>query len=173
MSLRRLKLERIDLFQLHRIDPKVPAAEQFGLLQALQKEGKISHVWLSEVSVAEIEAATKLVPIATVQNRYNLVDRNSEAVLDYCAKKGIGFIPWFPLAAGTLSRPGGVLDTMAKQTGHSPGQLALAWLLQRSPVMLPIPGTSSVTHLVENCDAGAIRLTGQQFTQLEHAAKAA
>ena len=173
MSLRRLGLERIDLFQLHRIDPKVPAAEQFGLLAELQKEGKILHVGLSEVSVAEIEAASAVVRIATVQNRYNLVDRGSEAVLDYCTQHAIGVIPWFPMAAGTLSRPGGILDVMAKKTSHTPGQLALAGLLQRSPVMLPIPGTSTVAHLTENCDAGKIRLTAQEYSQLEHAAKPA
>jgi len=173
MSLRRLGLERIDLFQLHRIDPKVPAAEQFGLLAELQKEGKVLNVGLSEVGVAEIEAASKQVRIATVQNRYNLVDRGSEAVLEHCQKHGIGFIPWFPMASGTLSRPGGVLDVMARKTTHTPSQLALAWLLQRSPVMLPIPGTSTVAHLQENCDAGGIRLSADEFSQLEHAAKPA
>jgi pyridoxine 4-dehydrogenase len=171
MSLRRLGLDRIDLFQLHRIDPKVPAEEQFGLLRDLQKEGKIRHVGLSEVSVAEIETARKIVPVVTVQNRYNLTDRGSEAVLDYCQTQGIGFIPWFPIASGELAKPGGVVDRTAKSTGATPAQVALAWLLRRSPVMLPIPGTSSVGHLEENCAAAAVTLTDQQVAELSGAAK--
>jgi aryl-alcohol dehydrogenase-like predicted oxidoreductase len=166
MSLRRLKLERIDLYQLHRIDPKVPATEQFGLLKDLQTEGKIRHIGLSEVSVAEIESARKIIPIVTVQNRYNLVDRQSEDVLDYCEAKKIGFIPWFPIAAGELARPGGPLDAIAKSTGATTAQLAIAWLLRRSPVMLPIPGTSTVKHLEENCAAALVKLTDAQFKEL-------
>src|SRR5580704_9140562 len=150
MSLRRLGVERIDLYQLHRIDPKVPADEQFGLFRDLQKEGKIRHVGLSEVTVAEIEAARRVVPIATVQNKYNLVDRNSEAVLNYCTRENIGFIPWFPLATGGLTKPGTALSRTAERLGAQPAQVALAWLLKKSPVMLPIPGTSKTKHLEEN-----------------------
>jgi pyridoxine 4-dehydrogenase len=166
MSLRRLRVERIDLFQLHRIDPKVPADEQFGLLRDLQREGKVRHVGLSEVKVHEIEAAQRIVPIATVQNRYNLVDRQSEDVLEYCTARGIGFIPWFPVAAGQLVEPGGVVAEVAKATGATPTQIALAWLLRRSPAMLPIPGTSKVAHLETNCAAATVRLTEEQFKRL-------
>jgi pyridoxine 4-dehydrogenase len=173
MSLRRLGLDRIDLFQLHRIDPKVPAEEQFGLLRDLQKEGKIRHVGLSEVSVAELEAAQRIVPVVTVQNRYNLTDRGSEAVLDHCQAQGIGFIPWFPIASGALAKPGGVVDRAAKATGATPAQVALAWLLRRSPVILPIPGTSSVGHLEENCAAAAVSLTDEQVAELSAATPAA
>jgi pyridoxine 4-dehydrogenase len=166
MSLRRLGVERIDLFQLHRIDPKVPADDQFGLLRDLQQEGKVRHVGLSEVSVQEIEAAQRIVPIVTVQNRYNLVDRKSEDVLDYCGGRGIGFIPWFPVASGQLAEPGGVVAEVAKATGSTPAQVSLAWLLRRSPALLPIPGTSSVAHLEENCGAAVVKLTEEQFKRL-------
>ena len=171
MSLRRLGLERIDLFQLHRIDPQVPAEEQFGLLRDLQNEGKIRHIGLSEVSVAEIEAARKIVPIVSVQNLYNLVERKSEDVLDYCEREGIGFIPWFPIASGKLTEPGGPVDDVARATGATPSQVALAWLLHRSPVMLPIPGTGSVVHLEENCGAASLSLSPAQVAELS-AAKA-
>jgi pyridoxine 4-dehydrogenase len=166
MSLRRLGLERIDLFQLHRIDPRVPADEQFELLRDLQREGKVRHVGLSEVKVHEIEAAQRIVPIVTVQNRYNLVDRQSEDVLDYCSSRGIGFIPWFPVAAGQLTEPGGVVAEVARATGATPAQVSLAWLLRRSPAMLPIPGTSRVAHLEENCAAATVKLTEEQFSRL-------
>jgi len=169
MSLRRLGVERLDLFQLHRVDPTVPAAEQFGLLKELRDEGKVAEVGLSEVSVPEVEAARAIVPVATVQNLYNLATRRSEAVLDHCARERLGFIPWFPIAAGDLARPGGPLDLVAKESGATPSQVALAWLLQRSPVMLPIPGTSTVEHLEENCAAAALKLTAEQFRDLERA----
>jgi pyridoxine 4-dehydrogenase len=158
MSLRRLGVERIDLFQLHRIDPKVPAEDQFGVMRDLQKEGKIRHVGLSEVNVAEIESALRIVPIATVQNQYNLVYRNSEDVLDYCTRKNIGFIPWFPLATGDLAKPHGALVKIAKGFGATPAQVALAWLLKKSPAILPIPGTSKVKHLEENAAAALLDL---------------
>jgi pyridoxine 4-dehydrogenase len=167
MSLRRLKLERIDLFQLHRIDPAVPAEDQFGLLRDLQREGKVRHVGLSEVSVREIEAARRIVRIATVQNRYNLQDRGSEPVVDYCEREGIGFIPWFPMARGTLLEHGGLVAEVAREVGSTLSQVALAWLLKRSKVIIPIPGTSSVAHLEENCGAGAVKLTGAQYERLE------
>ena len=170
MSLRRLKLDVIDLYQLHRIDAKVPREEQFGVLADLQKEGKIRHVGLSEVKVEEIEAARKQVPIATVQNLYNLSNRQSEDVLEYCEREKIGFIPWFPVAAGDLAKPGGKLDTIAKGHGATVAQLALAWLLRRSPVMLPIPGTSSVAHLEENVAARDVALTDEEFDALSEAA---
>ncbi len=170
MSLRRLKLETIDLYQLHRIDPKVPREEQFGLLADLQKEGKVRHVGLSEVTVEEVEAARKQVPIASVQNLYNLANRKSEDVLDYCEKEGIGFIPWFPVAAGDLAKPGGPLDQVAKAHHATVAQLALAWLLKRSPVMLPIPGTSSIAHLEENVAARDVTLSDEEFETLSKAA---
>jgi pyridoxine 4-dehydrogenase len=170
MSLRRLKLETIELYQLHRIDPKVPREEQFGVLKELQNEGKIRHVGLSEVTVEEIEAARMVVPIATVQNLYNLANRKSEDVLEYCERENIGFIPWFPVAAGDLAKTGGVLDEAAKTHGATVAQLALAWLLRRSPVMLPIPGTSSVAHLEENMKAGDVQLTDDEFAALSKAA---
>jgi len=170
MSLRRLGVEAIGLYQLHRIDPEVPAEEQFGVLKDLQNEGKIRHLGLSEVGVAEIEDAAKAFRVATVQNLYNVADRQSEAVLDHCEAAGIGFIPWFPVANGELARPGGVLDVVAKETGHTPAQLALAWLLRRSPVMLPIPGTGSLDHLEENCAAAGVRLTDEQYDALTAAA---
>ena len=162
MSLRRLGQERLDLFQLHRIDPKVPAEEQFGLLNDLLKEGKVGAIGLSEVSVDEIKAARKIVPVVTVQNLYNLTNRKSEDVLDYCEQEGIGFIPWFPIAAGSLAKPGGVVDLVAKADHATPSQVSLAWLLKRSKVILPIPGTSSVAHVEENCAAGGVTLTDQQ-----------
>jgi pyridoxine 4-dehydrogenase len=166
MSLRRLGLERIDLFQLHRIDPEVPLADQLGELRDLRDEGKIRHIGLSEVSVEEIEKAREIVPIVTVQNLYNLTNRKSEDVLDYCEREDIGFIPWFPLAVGDLAKPGGRLDGIAKELNATPSQVALAWLLQRSPVMLPIPGTGSVEHLEENMGAANITLTDEQFAAL-------
>ncbi|HVO02115.1 MAG TPA: aldo/keto reductase [Candidatus Cybelea sp.] len=169
MSLRRLKLERIGLWQLHRIDPKVPRDEQFGVIAEMLKEGLIRHVGLSQVSVAEIEAARKFFPVATVQNRYNLADRADEAVLAHCEKAKIGFIPWYPLAAGDLAKPGGTLDSVAKAHGATPGQIALAWMLKRSPVMLPIPGTGRVAHLEENVAAAEIKLTDAEFAKLDGA----
>ena len=165
-SLRRLKLDRIDLYQLHRIDPQVPAEESLGMLAELRKEGKIRHVGLSEVGVEEIRRAREIVPIASVQNRYNLTDRGSEDVLDFCEREGIGFIPWFPLAVGDLARPGGPLDEIAARHDAAPGQIALAWLLWRSPVMLPIPGTSSVAHLEENIAAAALELDEEELAAL-------
>jgi aryl-alcohol dehydrogenase-like predicted oxidoreductase len=171
-SRRRLGVERIDLWQLHRIDAKVPRDEQFGAIAELIADGTIRHAGLSEVSVEEIEAAAKVFPVATVQNRYNLVDRQSEAVLDYCAEKGIGFIPWFPLASGDLARPGSLLDRLAKQHGATPSAIALAWVLQRSPVMLPIPGTSKVKHLEENVAAAGITLSDDDFAALDREGKA-
>jgi len=167
MSLRRLKLDRIELFQLHRIDPKVPAAEQFGLLRDLQREGKVAHVGLSEVGVHEIEAARKVVRIATVQNLYNLGDRKAEPVVEHCEREGIGFIPWFPIASGKLLEPGGPLSEVANAVGATPSQVALAWLLRRSKVILPIPGTSSVAHVEENCLAGTVSLSDAQFDRLK------
>jgi pyridoxine 4-dehydrogenase len=172
-SLEKLGLERIDLWQLHRIDPKVPRDEQFAAVRSLIDEGVVRHVGLSEVSVAEIEAATKVFPVATVQNRYNLADRKSEDVLDYCEAKGIGFIPWYPLAAGSLAKPGSILDRIAQAHKAAPSQIALAWVLKRSPVMLPIPGTSKVAHLEENVGAADITLTDAEFAALDRAGKEA
>ncbi|MGR9495268.1 aldo/keto reductase [Rhizobium leguminosarum] len=166
-SLRNLGLEQIDLWQLHRIDQKVPAKEQFDALKSLLDSGLIRHAGLSEVSVADIEAASKYFKVATVQNRYNLVDRTSEDVLDYCAKHNIGFIPWYPLAAGDLAKPGSLLDTIAKKHNAAPSQIALAWVLKRSPVMLPIPGTSKVKHLEENVAAVDITLSNEEFSALD------
>jgi pyridoxine 4-dehydrogenase len=166
MSLRRLKVDRIDLYQLHRIDPKVPAAETLGALKKLQREGKIRHIGLSEVSVEEIIHARKTVEIVSVQNLYNLSDRKAAKVVDYCTEHGLGFIPWFPLAAGDIARPGGHLDKLAKRHGATVSQLALAWLLQGSPVILPIPGTSSIEHLEENVGAAAIRLTQDELAEI-------
>ncbi|MFL5318159.1 MAG: aldo/keto reductase [Myxococcaceae bacterium] len=173
MSLRRLKVDRIDLWQLHRIDSKVPANEQFDCLAQMQKEGIIRHLGLSEVSVAEIQAASKYFKVATVQNLYNLANRQSEEVLTYCEQQGIGFIPWFPLAAGSLTQPGGLLDGIAKKLGATPSQVALAWVLKRSPVMLPIPGTSKVKHLEENTAAAAIALSDADFKALDEQGRAA
>jgi aryl-alcohol dehydrogenase-like predicted oxidoreductase len=166
VSLRRLGLERIELFQLHRIDDSYPLADQIGELAALRDEGKIGHIGLSEVTIEQLEEARKTAEIASVQNRYNLADRASEALLDHCEAAGIGFIPWFPLATGKLSEPGGSLAALAKETGATPSQLALAWLLRRSPVMLPIPGTSSVAHLEDNLAAASVVLTDEQFDAL-------
>ncbi|MDE3031154.1 MAG: aldo/keto reductase [Acidobacteriota bacterium] len=166
LSLRRLGQESLDLFQLHRIDANVDRDEQFGLLRDLLDEGKVRAVGLSEVSVEEIVAARSIVEIATVQNRYNVADRASEDVLDYCESNGIGFIPWFPVAAGELARPGGPLDTLANEQGVSVAQLSLAWLLRRSPVIIPIPGTSSVAHLEENCAAADVELENATFEAL-------
>ena len=171
-SRRRLGVETIGLWQLHRIDSKVPRDEQFGAIKTLISAGVIRHAGLSEVSVAEIEAAQRAFKVATVQNRYNFADRSSEDVLDYCEKHGIGFIPWFPLGAGDLSKPGSALDAIAQAHGATSGQIALAWLLQRSPVMLPIPGTSKVAHLEENVVAADIKLTPAEFTALDHAGRA-
>jgi aryl-alcohol dehydrogenase-like predicted oxidoreductase len=169
-SLRRLNLHRIDLYQLHRIDPKVPLEDQIGALRDLQKEGKIRHIGLSEVSVEQIQAVQRLVSVATVQNRYNLVDRHSEDVLDYCTEENLGFIPWFPLATGELAKPGGVLAIAAKRLGAQPSQLAVAWLLAKSPVMLPIPGTSKVRHLAENCASALLKLDDAVTEAISHAA---
>ncbi len=166
-SLRRLGVEQIDLWQLHRIDPKVPRDEQFEVIAAMQGEGLIKHAGLSEVSVADIEAASKYFKVTTVQNQYNLVDRKSEAVLDYCEKHGIGFIPWFPLAAGELAKPGSVLSAIAKDHQVTTGAIALAWLLKRASVMLPIPGTGSAAHLVENVAGASVTLTDAQFSELD------
>jgi len=170
MSLRRLKLDRIDLYQLHRIDTKVALEDQLGVLADMQKEGKIRHFGLSEVSVDEIKEARKHIEVTTVQNLYNLSNRKSEDVLDYCEAEGIGFIPWFPVAAGELARPGGVLDTISHNTGATVAQLALAWLLRRSPVILPIPGTSSIDHLIENTGAANVVLSDEDFATLSNAA---
>lgn len=172
-SLRNLGVETIDLWQLHRIDPGVPRKEQFDAIRSLIDDKVIRFAGLSEVSVEEIEAASKVFPVATVQNRYNLADRASEAVLDHCEKKNIGFIPWYPLAAGDLAGPGSLLAATAKAHGASPGQIALAWLLKRSKVMLPIPGTSKVAHLEENVAAAAIELTDAEFAALDKAGRAA
>jgi aryl-alcohol dehydrogenase-like predicted oxidoreductase len=166
-SLRHLGVERLDLWQLHRIDPKVPRAEQFDAVRLLLDKGIIRHAGLSEVSVEDIEAAAKVFPVATVQNRYNLVDRTSEDVLDYCSAHGIGFIPWFPLAAGELAKPGSLLDAIAQAHGASPSQVALAWVLRRSPVMLPIPGTGKVAHLEQNVAAVDIALSDGEFAALD------
>lgn len=158
-SLRRLRLERIDLLQLHRVDPKVPFKEQIGTLVELQREGKIRHIGLSNVSVEEIEIARGMATIVSVQNRYNLEDREHENVLAYCTREKIAFIPWFPLATGDLAKPGSGLASIAERLGARPAQVALAWLLAKSPVMLPIPGTSKVSHLEENVEAAGLRLT--------------
>ena len=169
LSLRRLGLEQIDLFQLHRIDAKVPADEQFGVLADLKTEGKITSVGLSQVSVEEVTAARAVVPVVSVQNLYNLTDRSSEDVLDHCTTEGLGFIPWFPIAAGSLAQPGGPVDAIVKESGATPSQVALSWLLHKSPVMLPIPGTKSVAHLEENCEGGLLTLSQDQMTALDAA----
>jgi pyridoxine 4-dehydrogenase len=166
-SLRKLDVEQIDLWQLHRIDPRVPPGEQFGAVRQLLDDGIIRHAGLSEVSVADIEAARRVFPVVTVQNRYNLIDRESEDVLAYCAANNIGFIPWFPLAAGDLTRPGGIVDRVAKAHDATAGQIALAWLLQRSPVILPIPGTLRVAHLEENVAAAALSLSPEEIDELD------
>ncbi|MER5200458.1 aldo/keto reductase [Streptomyces sp. NPDC002755] len=169
LSLRRLGVERIDLFQLHRIDPDTPLEDQIGELKNLQDEGKIRHIGLSEVTVAEVQAAQEIAPIVSVQNLYNLTNRSSEELLDWSAEQGIGFIPWFPLATGQLTGEGSPLTELAQQHDASPSQLALAWLLKRSPVMLPIPGTSSVAHLEDNLAGATIELTDDEFEALSKA----
>jgi aryl-alcohol dehydrogenase-like predicted oxidoreductase len=166
-SRERLEVEQIALWQLHRIDPKVPRDEQFGAVKLLLDDGVIAHAGLSEVSVEEIVAASKVFPVATVQNRYNFADRGSEDVLAYCEANGIGFIPWYPLAAGEHTKEGSALDSIARAHGASPVQIAVAWLLQRSPVIIPIPGTSKVAHLEENVKAGEIELTADEFATLD------
>jgi pyridoxine 4-dehydrogenase len=168
-----LGVEMIDLWQLHRIDSKVPANEQFDAIKTLIRDKVIRSAGLSEVKVAEIEAAAKVFPVATVQNRYNFIDRASEAALDYCEKHGIGFIPWAPLDAGASAKPGSALDAIAHRHKASPGQIALAWLLKRSPVMLPIPGTGKVAHLEENVGAAAIKLSDEEFAALDGVGRAA
>jgi pyridoxine 4-dehydrogenase len=169
LSLRRLQVEQIDLYQLHRIDPRTDTAEQFGELKAFQDEGLVKHLGLSEVGVDEIKAAQEVFEVATVQNMYNLTTRKSEDVLQYCEEQGIGFIPWFPLAAGELAKPGGVVDEIAKAHDATAGQVALSWLLHKSPVMLPIPGTGSVEHLDENVAAADLELTEEELASLEAA----
>ena len=169
MSLLRLGVDQIDLWQLHRIDSKVPREEQFGVMKELQDEGKVRHLGLSEVSVDDIKEAQEVFDVATVQNLYNLTNRRHEDVLDYCDEQGIGFIPWFPLAAGDLAKPGGPVAEAAEAHDATTGQIALAWLLQRSAVMLPIPGTGSVEHLVENVAAAEIELTDEEFATLDSA----
>jgi len=171
MSLRYLKTDRIDLWQLHRIDPKVPVAESLGPIARLQKAGKIRHIGLSEVKPEEIDEARKTVEIVSVQNQYNVADRKHEDVVEYCEKHNIAFIPWFPVAAGKLAAPGGKLDEVSKRHGATVSQLSLAWLLYRSPVMLPIPGTSSVAHLEENLEAADIELSEAEMQEIEQAAK--
>jgi pyridoxine 4-dehydrogenase len=173
MSMRRLGVERIDLWQLHRIDEKTPRDEQFGVIADMQREGLIRHVGLSEVSVADIEDARRHFEVVSVQNMYNLVSRRSEDVLDFCAREGIAFIPWYPLGAGRLAREGTVLDRVAKKLGATGAQIALAWVLQRSRVMLPIPGTSRVSHLEENVAAASIVLDADDFRELDDAGRAA
>jgi pyridoxine 4-dehydrogenase len=169
-SLRRLRVDRIDLYQLHAPDPRVPYADSVGALKELQDEGKIRHIGVSNVSTGELAEAREIVEVVTVQNRFNLEDRHSEDVLDVCAGEGIGFIPWFPLATGKLARPGGPLDEVARGHDASPGQVALAWLLARSDVMLPIPGTSSVEHLEENVAAADLRLGPGELERIAAAA---
>ena len=171
MSLRWLKRDRLDLWQMHRIDAKVPVEDSLGAIKKLQTQGKIRFVGLSEVSVEQIEQARKILPIVSVQNEYNLGNRKSEAVLEYCERENIAFIPWFPVASGKLAQPGGKLDELAKKHGATASQLSLAWLLHRSPVMLPIPGTSSVAHLEENVKAADVTLNDAEWKELEAAAK--
>ncbi|MBQ1065171.1 aldo/keto reductase [Micromonospora chalcea] len=170
LSLRHLGLDCIPLYQLHRIDAKVPLADQLGELALLRQEGKVRHIGLSQVSVEQIEAAREIVPIVSVQNLYNLADRGAEDVLAHCERHDLAFIPWFPIATGNLARPGGPLDAISTAHGATPAQLALAWLLRRSPVMLPIPGTSSVAHLEENVAAAEVELTDDEFEALAKAA---
>ena len=166
-SREKLGVDQIALWQLHRIDSRVPRAEQFGAVKQLLDECVIAHAGLSEVSVSDIQQASKVFPVATVQNSYNLADRDSDEVVDYCQANGIGFIPYYPLGDGDLARPGGVLDKLAKAKGAAVGQVALAWLLKRSPVMLPIPGTSKVAHLEENAKAASLTLTDEEFASLD------
>ena len=172
-SLKRLRLDRIELFQLHRIDPKVPADDQLGALQNLQSEGKINHIGLSEVSVKDIEHARSIVPIVSVQNRYSVVDRAAEDVVEYCDRAALGFIPWFPLAAGDVTKSGNAIERAAANLKITPSQLALAWLLHRSPVMLAIPGTSHVEHLEENVGAAAVKLDDATLKSLAKLARSA
>jgi aryl-alcohol dehydrogenase-like predicted oxidoreductase len=172
MSLRFLGVEQIGLWQLHRIDPKVPRDEQFGAIKSLLDDGLIRHAGLSNVTTEDIAAAQKVFPVATVQNRFNLIDRGFEDVLDFCAAQTIGFIPWFPLAAGDLAKPGCLLDRLAKTHQATPSQIALAWVLKRSPMMLPIPGTSKVSHLEENMKAADITLSDEEFAALDKEGKA-
>ncbi|SOE06590.1 aldo/keto reductase [Streptomyces sp. Ag109_G2-15] len=171
LSLRHLGVERIDLYQLHRIDPKVPLADQIGELRLLQQEGKIRHIGLSEVTVPQIQEARTIADIVSVQNLYNLANRSAEDVLDYAERENLGFIPWYPMATGQLAREGGPLDTLARTYGASPSQLALAWLLRRSPAMLPIPGTSRVSHVEENTQAARIALGDAEYQALSQAAR--
>jgi len=171
LSLRKLRVDTLDLLQLHRIDPKVDAEEQFGVLRELQDEGKVRALGLSQVSVAELEAAGKHFTVSTVQNRYNLTDRSSEDVLRYSEENGIGFIPWAPISAGELAKPGGPLDVAAKRLGATTSQVTLAWLLRRSPVMMPIPGTGSIPHLEENMAAAGLKLDDDTYAELEAAGK--
>ena len=171
MSLRWLKRDQIDLWQLHRIDPKVPVEESLGAVKKLQEQGKIRHIGLSEVKPHEIEQARKVVEIVSVQNKYNISDRAHEDVLEYCTKHKIAFIPWFPVASSKLAQPGGVLDKSAKQHGATVSQLSIAWLLHHSPVVLPIPGTSSVEHLEENVKAAEVSLDDKEWAEIEAAAK--
>jgi len=171
LSLRHLGVDHIDLYQLHRIDAKVPLAEQLGELVALQHEGKVRHIGLSEVTVDQLRQAQQFATVVSVQNRYNLADRAAEPLLDHAEAAGIGFIPWFPLATGSLAEPGGPLDNLAKRYDATPSQLALAWLLHRSPVMLPIPGTSTVAHLDDNLAAAGIDLTAADVAELAAAVK--
>jgi len=171
-SLKRLRLSRIDLYQLHRIDSKVPAEDQLGALKKLQVEGKIRYIGLSEVSLRQLQHAEKLVDVVSVQNRYSLADRGSEDVLEYCAQNGIGFIPWFPLAAGKLSGPDSSIGRVARKLNAAPSEVALAWLLKRSPVMLPIPGTSKVKHLEENVRAAGLELDAAELSDLAKTASA-
>jgi aryl-alcohol dehydrogenase-like predicted oxidoreductase len=175
MSLRRLKLERIDLYQLHRIDPRTPLEESLGALKRMQEQGKIRHIGLSEVTPAEIEAARKIVEVTTVQNRYNLADRRHEETLAYCERQGIGFLPWYPINAGKLLKADNpaaqALAAIAARHSATVAQLSLAWLLQRSPVMLPIPGTSKIAHLEENVAAAGLKLDQEEWTELEKAAR--
>jgi pyridoxine 4-dehydrogenase len=165
-SLRRLRLDRIALYQLHRIDPQVPLADQIGTLISLRAEGKIHHIGLSEVTVDQLAAALRLAPIVSVQNRYNLADRHADVVLERCERDGLAFLPWFPLATGALAKAGGPLARVAARLGATPAQVALAWLLQRSPVLLPIPGTASVQHLEENVAAARVRLSDEDMREL-------
>jgi aryl-alcohol dehydrogenase-like predicted oxidoreductase len=174
MSLRRLRLERIELYQLHRIDPRTPLEESLGALMRMREQGKIRHIGLSEVTPAEIEEAARIVPVATVQNRYSLADRRHEQTLQYCEERGFGFLPWYPMAAGKLLKPdhplAATLANLAARRSATPAQLSLAWLLQRSPAMLPIPGTSKGSHLEENVAAAGLRLGLDEAAELEAAA---
>ncbi|MGO8872957.1 MAG: aldo/keto reductase [Acidimicrobiales bacterium] len=171
-SLRRLGVEQIDLFQLHRLDPRVAEDEQFGALRELRDEGKVREVGLSEVTVAQIQAARPVVPVVSVQNQYNIAQRGDDGVVDFCQEEGIAFFPWFPLGNGKLTRRDGPLDQVAAELGATIPQVCLAWLLRRAPVMLPIPGTASLEHLEENCRAAALTLTDSQFDSLTESRKA-